>query len=46
MGIERDMFNPLNDKPFLFDEELVDLGIVEPSEFYLQGIRPRVKKTV
>lgn len=46
VGIERDMFNPLNDKPFLFDEELVDLGIVEPSEFYLQGIRPRVKKTV
>lgn len=31
-GIERDMFNPLNDLPFVDDEQLMDMGILEPSD--------------
>lgn len=42
-GIERDMSNPLNGRPFVTSERLMEMGLREPPDFYLSGIRSRLK---
>jgi hypothetical protein len=41
LGIERDMFSPANDVPFMSGERLMDMGILEPDSFHLNGTQLR-----
>lgn len=38
-GTERDAFQPANDRPYVHETELMDLGIFEKSDWYLRGFR-------
>lgn len=39
VGIERNSFKPANDRPFVDDAVLMDLGYYEKTDWYLRGIR-------